>query len=180
MGLQQLQRGVGILGTLCLLVACTPGQDRTEAGFRQDYAAARTALESGDYDRAARLYQGLLPAAGPLDARLRIEYAHALLRANRFDEAAAEATAVANGQTGAARASALAVLGTAAHESALKRMAADDYGPATQGSLILARQALDEMLAGYPNLDPEGSMAQRRQQIVQALADPARYRKGGP
>lgn len=178
MGLAGLQRRVGILGTLCLLAACTPGADQSKTGFRQDYAAARTALEGGDYDRAARLYQGLLPNAGPLEPRLRIEYAHALLRANRFDEAAAEATAVANGQTGAARASALAVLGTAAHESALKRMTAGDYGPATEGSLILARQALDEMLTGYPKLDPEDSMAQRRQQIGQALANLSRYRKG--
>lgn len=164
------------LVALVAFVAGCAAPDADGAGFRTEYQAARAALEAGDYGLAAERYGRLVAAGGPLAARLRLEYAHALLRADDPAGAAREARLLADGQSGAARAAALAVLGAAEHERALQAMAAGDFGPGTQTALLAARAALDEALAGDWGVDPLGGLAARRAAIDDDLA---RLRSGG-
>jgi hypothetical protein len=158
-----LKRGMALGLSLLALAACEPGAISQGADFQRKYEGARKALEDGNYDLAARNYAALLPSAGPLEPRLRLEYAHALLRADRHDEAAAMAAAVARGQSGSNRAAALAVEGTALHESALADMRA---GRAAPDKLRRAEVALAEMLRLDPSLDPLGAMQSRRDEIA--------------
>lgn len=141
--------------------------------------AARGALEAGDYALAAERYRQLIPAAGPLAPRLRLEYAHALLRAGEYSEAASEAGALAAGQTGAERAAALSVLGTAEHERGRAAMARGDFGPETEAALRRARQAPAGMLASDGASDPLGGMAARLAAIEAELAGLRAHRAAG-
>lgn len=169
-----------VIGVVVILSGCAKGPDTDGGSFRQDYAAARTALEGGDYSRAVSLYGRMIEAgAGPLEPRLRLELAHALLRADRFEEAAAEAATLAGSQSGAGRAAALAIVGTARHEQARQRMASGDFGAQTEVLLQSAQAALGEMLAGHGDLDPQGAMAARHKTIARDLSDLLRYRAGG-
>lgn len=158
---------VAVLGlSILALAGCEPGAISKGADFQRKYAGARKALEDGNYDLAARNYAALIPSAGPLEPRLRLEYAHALLRAERHDEAAGVAGALARGQQGSNRAAALAVEGTALHESALADMRAGRSAP---DKLRRANAALTEMLRLDPSLDPLGAMQSRRDEIAGSL-----------
>lgn len=145
-----------------LLAACTRGE---QAGFAARYDVARSALEAGETAQAIAGYRALLPEAGPLEPRLRLELAHALLRAGDYTAAAHEAGSVAQGAQPAARAAALAVKGTAEHELARAALATGDGGRVTQSLLVSARAALGEALAAQPGLDPMGALAARRAEI---------------
>lgn len=151
------------------LAACEPGVTSSGTSFQRNYTNARQALEAGDYDAALRRYAALIPNAGPLEPRLRLEYAHALLRANRYDDAAGAAGALASRSEGSARAAALAVQGTALHESALTDMRQRRRGSATVSKLRNADAALKEMQALDPDMDPLGAMADRRADISREL-----------
>jgi thioredoxin-like negative regulator of GroEL len=156
-----------LLGLSALaLAACEPGAIGKDTDFQRNYDRARTALEQGNYELAARNYAALIPAAGPHAPRMRLEYAHALLRAGRHDEAAAVAGALARDQKGSNRAAALAVAGTALHESALADMRAGRPAP---DKLRRADAALAEMLQIDPSLDPLGAMQSRRDEIAGSL-----------
>ncbi|WP_417726335.1 tetratricopeptide repeat protein [Roseovarius sp.] len=159
---------------LCLIVlmalaACEPGTISKGADFQRNYSVARKALEQGNYDSAIRSYAVLIQNAGPLEPRLRLEYAHALLRAGRYDEAAQIANGLAAGTTGSGRAAALAVSGTAQHESALADLSAGRTGASTLAKLRAADAALKEMLSIDAGLDPLGAMASRRADIARDL-----------
>ena len=132
--------------------------------FRAQYAAARGFLEEGKYDRAQSRYEALIPRAGPLTARLRLEYAHALLRGGEYGRAVQEATALAQGQKGKARAAALAVQGTGLHELGLEQL---DKGDTALGRDYLqkAEAAMATVVKHHPDLDPLGALAARRAQI---------------
>ncbi len=158
-----------LVAFVAFVAGCT-APDADGAGFRAEYQAARAALEAGDYGLAAERYGRLVAAGGPLAPRLRLEYAHALLRADDPDGAAREARLLAAGQSGAARAAALAVLGAAEHERARRAMAEGDFGPGTEAALLAARAALDEALAGDWGVDPLGGLAARRAAIGSDLA----------
>lgn len=152
---------------LALLVLGSCGSSAPSGGamsFRTDYAAARNALEAGKYAQAERAYARLLPQAGPLESRLRLEYAHSFLRAGDYARAASEARRVAAAETGAGRSAALAVQGTAEHELALALLAKGD-AEAGKTYLAAAAAALGEMLQGNPELDPLGSLAGRKASI---------------
>lgn len=160
-----------LLGSLIFaLAACEPGVVSKGAGFQRNYVVSRKALEAGDYERAIKGYSVMLENAGPLAPRLRLEYAHALLRANQYAEAARVSGALAQGLKGSDRAAALAVRGTAEHEMALAAMASGDYGPQTRKRLTSARAALAEMLKTDAGLDPLGAMASRHKDITSELA----------
>ena len=164
---RRIRAGASALAFL-FLVSCAegPGGDSgNSAGFRADYLASRGALESGDYALAARRYARLMERAGPLRPRIRLEYAHALLRGDRFAEAADEAGTLAAAQTGPGRAAALAVEGTALHEMALRTP-----GPDGAGLLRRAGAALSEVVERHPELDPIGTLAARHARIEAALA----------
>lgn len=155
---------------LCIsaLAACEPGAISHGTDFQRKYSSARNALEQGNYDLSARNYAALIPSAGPLEPRVRLEYAHALLRAERNDEAAAVALALAQRQTGTNRAAALAVAGTALHESASGDLRAGHTSEARE-KLRRADAALAEMLRLDPSLDPLGAMKSRRNEIAGSL-----------
>lgn len=159
-----------LLTSITSLAAGCAGRDAGEAGFRAEYQAARGALEAGDHALAAARYSALVAAGGPLAPRLRLEYAHALLRADDPAGAAREARLLAAGQSGAARAAALAVLGAAEHERARMAMVEGNSGPETEAALLAARAALDEALGSDTGVDPLGGLAARRAAIGEDLA----------
>lgn len=163
-------RWIGGVLALGLLAGCqSSGVETSRAGFKANYIVARTALEQGQFDKAARGYKALLSDAGPLEPRVRLEYAHALLREGKFSKAADEARLVAAGLSGPGRSAALAVQGTAEHELAMANIAKGRTGAATIALLQSARFALQEMLSVSPELDPNGSMRARVGDIGTAL-----------
>ncbi len=145
-----------------------PGVGR--ASFKADYFSARSALEKGQFVQAADQYGGLVAQAGPMAGRVQIEYAHALLRAGQFADAARVASEAAQVLTGLARASALAVQGTAEHELALSMMAGGGVDETVHARLVSARKTFDAIGGDFPKLDPEGYLAKRRALIVQSEA----------
>ncbi len=142
----------------------------TGSGFQTRYASARTALEAGHYSTAASRYKRMLKNAGPLESRLRLEMAHALLRADRYQEASQQAQVVATSHDDERRAAALAVRGTAEHRIAQEAMTRGDFGPTTVAHLRIAKTSLDEMLRTAPELDPLGGMAQRQSMVDASLS----------
>lgn len=168
--IRQLATKLLVVATVTVALAgCEAGTISKGADFQRKYSGARKALEDGNYDLAARNYAALIPSAGPLGPRLRLEYAHALLRGGRNDEAAEVAGALASEQTGSNRAAALAVAGTALHESALAEMQAGRSGAEVTDRLRRADAALAEMLSLDPALDPLGAMQSRRAEIALSL-----------
>ncbi len=140
-----------------------PGASR--AGFKANYFVARTALEGGQYTKAARGYADLLKRAGPLEPRIRLEYAHALLRAGKFVKASDEARIVAAQLDGRGRSAALAVQATADQEIARAAISRGRASTDAIARLQAARAGFDELLSKHPDLDPLGSMALRRKAI---------------
>ncbi|WP_425052241.1 hypothetical protein [Psychromarinibacter sp. S121] len=165
-----LFRVVLLSGIGLALAGCKGGDFSTSrAGFKANYLVARVALEGGQYDKAARQFGSLLRTAGPLEPRLRLEYAHALLRAGKYAKAADEARRVSMELSGTGRSAALAVLGTAEHETARAAILKGKTGLETINRMKAAKAALTEMLANNPELDPTGGMAMRLQQIETEL-----------
>ncbi len=152
------------------LAGCKAGDFSTSrAGFKANYLVARVALENGQYSKATRHYGSLLRKAGPLEPRLRLEFAHALLREGKYRKAADEARTVAMQLSGAGRSAALAVQGTAEHEAARVAVRTGKTGLATAKLMKSAKAALEEMLRANPELDATGGMAARIGQIETEL-----------
>lgn len=159
----------GLLGvSFLMLVACEEGTGVGEKNFQKQYALARGALEEGRYAAAAETYAALIPRAGPLAPRLKLEYAHTKLRAGHYEAASEQAAALANAETGAARSAALAVHGTAEHEMARASLDDGDRVKA-KGHLQAAEKSLGEMLRQNPELDPLGAMAGRHDSVKARL-----------
>ena len=155
----------GLIGAALLaLVGCDEGAPFGQQTFRAQYAVARQSLENGHYEKAERSYQRLLAQAGPLTPRIRLEYAHLLLRKGEFSQAAAQAGSLAGSQKGAARAAALSVQATAEHEMALQLLAEGDRVRGKQ-YLVKADKGMADVLKKHPELDPIGGLAARRASI---------------
>lgn len=171
----QILRSRGRLAALCVLVAlaaCENAGTLTGGGAESDYLVARQALETGNYDIAIRTYGRILQRVdASTAARLQLEYAHALLRGGRYDEAVAACDMLVTRQTGAIRLSALAVRGTARHEAARQRLDAGQRDAATRGLLDDAEHDLQATQQGPAPLDSTGSMRARLELIA---ADRAR------
>ncbi|MGV6848428.1 MAG: hypothetical protein ACWA5A_08625 [Marinibacterium sp.] len=164
---------IGLLATMVILTACaeTSGAGGgMHAGFEREYSRARGALEKSNYPAAIRQFSALVEKSGPLESRIRLELAHALLRADRYEEASQQARLVASAHEDARRSAALAVYGTAEHRLAQMAMSGGDFGPATATHLANAKKALDEMLEKSPDMDPSGSMHTRRDMAAASLA----------
>lgn len=158
-----LRAGVLALAAL-ILVSCEEGATTGDTGFRNQYFAARGALEEGKYDRANRTYARLLTRAGPLEPRIRLEYSHSLLRAGDYADAAREARVLSGSLSGTARHAALSVQATAEHELGLAAIQSGD--PATGKRLLQqADAAITEVLTNDPSLDPLGALAGRQASI---------------
>lgn len=157
------------LGLSLFLTACLEtGPSASQKGFEQRYTAARSALEAGNYTKSNRLYPRLLENAGPLEPRLRLEYAHSLLRAGEYASASNQSRILMDTQQGEARAAALSVYGTARHELGLQALQNGDVQTA-KAHLAAAEAALAEMLKSHPDFDPLGAMTARRDSIRQRL-----------
>ena len=155
----------GLFGVAVVaLVACEEGAPFGHQTFRAQYAVARDALENGHYEKAGRSYQRLMEQAGPFAPRIRLEYAHTLLRKGDYAQAAAQAGTLVQGEKGAARAAALAVKATAEHEIALQMLAEGNRGEGKR-YLESADRGMAEVLKTHPELDPIGSLAARRASI---------------
>jgi len=149
----------------CQVNAPNLGATASRAGFKANYLVARVALEKGQYGKAERGFASLLKKAGPFEPRIRLEYAHALLRAGKLTKASDEARVVAAQLDGRGRVAALAVQATADQEIA---RAAINRGVADADSvqrLVSAKGAFDELLTKYPDMDPLGALALRRRTI---------------
>lgn len=152
-------------------VACSDSASRGSApdGFRAAYMAARGALEQGDYDAAERGYLRLVQDAGALAPRLRLELAHTLLRAEDFARARTEARTLATTLSGSDALAARAVQATAEHELALGKLAAGDRAAAAK-LMRAAREGMQAVLDGAPELDPAGALAGRRATLEVQIA----------
>lgn len=162
----------GAIGLFCvLLTGCDEGPGIGEKNFQKQYAVARDALERGRYSQASQAYLQLIPRAGPLAPRMKLEYAHTQLRAGHYDKASAQAAALAKTDDGPLRSAALAVHGTAEHELGVAALQEGDR-VAGKRHLLAAKAALGEMLKNHPDMDPLGAMAGREAAIsvrLQAL-----------
>lgn len=159
------------LGAVLALTSCEAAGTLVGGGAGSDYRVARQALETGNYDLAIRHYAQMTQGMDAMTAsRLHLEYAHALLRANRHAEAIATADALTGAPDGAIRASALAVRGTARHEAARGRLAQGQNDAETRALLSGARDDLAAFLSRHAALDSGGSMRARQQLIAADLA----------
>jgi len=166
---------VRISKALCLtviagaLLGCEAAGTLAGGGGRSDYLVARQALESGNYPLAIRRYETLMSSMGPGEStRLQLEYAHSLLRANRYDDAIQAAAPLAARNPDSIQASALAVRGTARHEAARLAM---ERGEQAQARVLLeaARDDLAAFLQRNAALDAAGSMRARSELIAADL-----------
>ncbi len=160
----------GLGAVVLFTAACAVEPSSKGKTFKGRYLVARDALESGSYKTAISGYKTMIPEAGPLEARLRLEYAHSLLRSDKFIEAGREARLVAANQQGDGRLAALAVQGTADHEAAKAALAAGQNDTATKARLAAAASALDAVLEQDKTFDPLGTLAVRRAEIKKTLA----------
>ncbi|RFP86722.1 hypothetical protein DZK27_13940 [Rhodobacteraceae bacterium 63075] len=157
----QLARA-GLFGvSLVLLASCDETVGIGEKSFQRQYAIARDALEEGRYERASKAYAQLIPKAGPLAPRMKLEYAHAQLRVGQYGKASQIARSLSQSKDVSLKSASLAVYGTAEHElgeAALQR------GDLTAGRqhLAAAQSALGMMLKAHPEMDPLGAMAGRK------------------
>lgn len=157
--------GTSLFGLSFLLLAgCAEMAPSDRSSFKSQYVTARTALEEGQFQRASRLYVGLLEEAGAMTPRIRLELAHAQLRGGKYAQAATTARQVAGAQEGTARSAARAVEGTALHEIGLSQLSQGDAAAGTK-SLKAAAAALEDVLRDDPQLDPLGGLAGRKASI---------------
>jgi len=147
-----------------LLSGCEDGSGAGSNSFRNNYTNARTALESGQYDKANRIYVRMLQDTGPLQPRIQLEYAHSLLRSGAYGEAIQQAQSLSQSQSGTARSAALSVLGAAHHELGLTALTNQDAATGRQ-HLVAAQNAIAEVLGSNPELDPLGALAGRQASI---------------
>ncbi len=151
----------GLLGLCALvLIGCEDGGGFGGSGFKAQYNSARTALENGKYEQANRSYARLLTKSGPFQPRIRLEYAHSLLRSGDYARAAEQARYLASSETGQSRSAALSVLGTAEHELGIAAINRGDP-EAGKDHLKAAKLAIEEVLKNHPDLDPLGALAGR-------------------
>ena len=147
------------------LTSSAPGSV-SRGQWKASYLSARGALEAGQAQEAAAAYARIVDKSGPVGPRIRLEYAHALLRADDFSAAADQARRSAERQDGLGRAAALAVQAVAEHEQVRAQLAAGQADAAMADRLAAAGSALDEVLAGSEAVDPGGALAARRAEIT--------------
>ena len=159
----------GVFGLSVLaLASCDESANFGEKSFKSQYSSARDALEKGKYEQANRSYLRLMPTAGALQPRLRLELAHSYLRGGNFAAAAKEARSSASAQTGTGKAAAVAVQATADHELGLKALARGDVANG-KGLLKQADKSMAWIIKTHPDMDPLGALAGRRASIAVRL-----------
>lgn len=167
---RRLSAALGLMVVAWALSSCEPAGTLPGGGRDNDYLVARQALETGNYTLAIARYERLLSQAGDSAGRLRLEYAHSLLRAGDFDKAIAVSTGLIDRHDGSLRASARAVRGTARHQIARQRIAQGQTGAETRRLLQAAQADLATFLETHPGLDAAGAMATRARLVAADLA----------
>lgn len=147
------------------LMSCEPAGTIVEGGRADDYAVARQALETGNYPLAITRYERLLDRAGDAAGRLKLEYAHSLLRAGRYEEAIEVSTALIDTHGGSLKGSALAVRGTAQHQIVRVKLDAGEREPGMRARLIAAQVDLQSFVDNHSKLDAAGAMKTRIEMI---------------
>lgn len=168
--LRRAALGPALLSSV-FLIGCEAVGTMAGGGAQSDYLVARQALETGNYDLAITRYGSLMQAMDATTAtRLQLEYAHALLRGNRFEQAIAASDPLISASDGSIRASALAVRGTARHEAA-RLLQAEGGGNTSDIQRLLAgaRDDIGQYLAQSGGQDQTGSMRQRLTLITRDL-----------
>lgn len=163
-----MARGIALSATVLVLLGCAPELGTGASSFQRQYAVARTSLESGRYNRAIQGYSRLVQSAGPLRSRIELELAHSYLRDGQYAAASQTARRVAQAETGAGQAAALAVQATAEHELGLAALASGDRAKG-RSFLTQADQAMKAVLDSHADLDPLGALAARRASIAVRL-----------
>ena len=159
------------VAALLLLGGC--GAAPVSEELRSGYASARDALEAGDYPDAVRRYEDLrATAGGDVGVAIRLDYAHALLRAGEPERALAmahEVEALEPGFAGIGHAKLVAAI--AKHELAERALV---RGAPYEEARARARDAygsLDRVLRSYPQYDPEGVLIARMRKLRETLAE---------
>lgn len=159
-----------LAAAVLILSSCENAGSIAGGGSGSDYSVARQALETGNYNLAIRRYENLLTRVNPATAaRLQLEYAHSLLRANRFSEAIQATGVIVDRPDDSIRGLALAVRGTARHELARQLMAQGERDARTRQLLEGARDDLAYFLGQHNALDSGGSMRARSQLVLSDL-----------
>lgn len=153
----------------CQLDAPSFTPSARNAGFKDSYGVARSALEGGKIAKAERSYKDLILQSGPLEGRIRLEYAHVLLRAGKFADASGEARVAVSLLEAEGKSAALAVQATADQELARLALASGQGGGDVRQRLISARDGFDTVLKEHPQLDPLGALALRRKTVEAEL-----------
>ncbi len=170
--LQRIRAAVAVGVVASITMSCEPaGTLGGSSGRANDYLVARQALETGNYSLAIQRYERMLSFTGEAAGRIRLEYAHSLLRAGRFDDAIEVSDELVAAHSGSLRASALAIRGTARHQRAREFMAQGQRAPEARALLQAARADLGQFLNSHPALDAAGAMAARAQLIEVDLRD---------
>ena len=170
MQLRHFFAGLALSASVVVLSSCENTGTIAGGGADSNYSVARQALENGNYNVAIRGYQNLLGRMSPGTAsRIELEYAHSLLRANRFDEAIEVANRLTQQPDNSIRASALAVRGTAQHEAARKMIASGQHNIRVRQLLEGAQADLAAFLHVHSSLDAGGAMRARSQIIASDL-----------
>lgn len=161
-------RAVFVGLSTCVLLSCAQTAGTGQQDFEKQYNTARSALEKGNFAAAGKMYARMLPTAGPLNDRIELEYAHAMLRAGEFDQAAQMAARIAADAGSDGRAAALSVKGTADHEMGLRLLRDGDRSNGTV-RLKAAQKSIEEVLKAHPDFDPLGALAGRQASIAVRL-----------
>lgn len=157
--------------SLLALAACEAAGTLPGGGSQSDYLVARQALETGSYDVAIRRYARLIDGMDASSAaRLQLEYAHALLRGGRYDDAVDVSDALVNAHSGSIRVSALGVRGTARHEAARDRLAQGQRDAVTRALLVAAQADIAAFIASGEGHDTTGAMQSRAALIAADIA----------
>ena len=162
---------VGIMVAL-FLGGCvaTPVSQET----RLAYQDARDALDAGDYPVAVRRYERLLLSVGggAVGTMMSLEYAHALLRANKPERALAVAREIeVRGSGSATVGPARLVAAVAEHELAERMVARAAPYEKARARARAAFRRLGDVLSNYPQYDPDGILIVRMRRLRELLAE---------
>jgi len=164
------RRSFGVLAAAAMAVSsCETAGTIAGGGAGSDYSVARQALETGNYNLAIRRYEGLITRASQAPARLQLEYAHTLLRADRFSDAIEASQVLINHPENSIRGSALAVRGTARHELARQLSTQRPQDVQIRHLYEGARDDLALFLSEHSSFDSGGSMRARNSLILSDL-----------
>lgn len=170
---------LGLFGAILLASGCNgngikPFDSAPRNSFKAQYLDARALLDDGSYDDAIEKYGSIVDRSGPMASRVRVEYAHALLRAGLFSEAAKEANLASTQLGGLARSSALSIEATALHEMALEKMDQGIRDRSVYDLFAKSAAVFETISKDLADLDPVGGLQRRYSVVTKTQTDLAK------